>query len=214
MTPADHHPVHPAAWPEDRPDGQSGGAPAPDRPRDAPPSGTAARFAPTGTGLYAVFTAVMATVLILSNIGASKGVTFGPIVTADWQLRVATSRFRELTLYAVDRYRTKYKRGGAAVDGSSGNYLDAGVRGVLPVSRASAVLGHLNVRNHTGLRSDNSLATAAITSAALTLGLVQDLGNGYALQPFARAQAGRAKTGNNSASARGLAAGVTLGMRF
>ncbi|MGD6980578.1 MULTISPECIES: queuosine precursor transporter [Citricoccus] len=81
MTPADHHPVHPAAWPEDRPDGQSGGAPAPDRPRGAPPSGTAARFAPTGTGLYAVFTAVMATVLILSNIGASKGVTFGPIVT-------------------------------------------------------------------------------------------------------------------------------------
>ena len=38
-------------------------------------------FAPTGTGLYAVFTAVMAVVLILSNIGASKGVTFGPIVT-------------------------------------------------------------------------------------------------------------------------------------
>ncbi|MDF2773077.1 MAG: hypothetical protein K0S86_2572 [Geminicoccaceae bacterium] len=147
--------------------------------------------------------------------GAAAAETqLGPIVTADWQLRVATSRFRELTLYAVDRYRTKYKRGGAAVDGSSGNYLDAGVRGVLPVSRASAVLGHLNVRNHTGLRSDNSLATAAITSAALTLGLVQDLGNGYALQPFARAQAGRAKTGNNSASARGLAAGVTLGMRF
>ncbi|NUL44348.1 queuosine precursor transporter [Cellulosimicrobium funkei] len=39
------------------------------------------RFAPTGTGLYALFTAVMAVVLILSNLGASKGVTFGPIVT-------------------------------------------------------------------------------------------------------------------------------------
>ncbi|MFC7401887.1 queuosine precursor transporter [Citricoccus sp. GCM10030269] len=40
-----------------------------------------ARFAPTGTGLYAVFTAIMAVVLILSNLGATKGVTFGPIVT-------------------------------------------------------------------------------------------------------------------------------------
>ena len=38
-------------------------------------------FAPTGTGVYAVATAIMAVVLVLSNIGASKGVTFGPIVT-------------------------------------------------------------------------------------------------------------------------------------
>ncbi|MFB9073740.1 queuosine precursor transporter [Citricoccus parietis] len=45
------------------------------------PQHAPARFAPTGTGLYAIFTAVMAVVLILSNLGASKGVTFGPIVT-------------------------------------------------------------------------------------------------------------------------------------
>ena len=58
------------------------------------------------------------------------------------------------------------------------------------------------------------VATAAITSGTLTLGLVQDLGGGYALQPFARAQTGRVKTGDNSATVQGLAAGVTLGMRF
>ncbi len=46
-----------------------------------PTPAPAARFAPTGTGLYAIFTAVMAVVLILSNLGASKGVMFGPIVT-------------------------------------------------------------------------------------------------------------------------------------
>lgn len=40
-----------------------------------------AKFAPTGTGLYPIFVAVMAVVLILSNIGASKPVTFGPILT-------------------------------------------------------------------------------------------------------------------------------------
>ncbi|MGM7666400.1 queuosine precursor transporter [Microbacterium sp. A93] len=47
----------------------------------AAPAPSAPRFAPTGTGLYAIFTAVMAAVLILSNLGASKGVMFGPIVT-------------------------------------------------------------------------------------------------------------------------------------
>ncbi|GAA4763393.1 queuosine precursor transporter [Citricoccus nitrophenolicus] len=41
---------------------------------------SAARFAPTSTGLYAIFTAIMAVVLILSNLGASKGIMFGPIV--------------------------------------------------------------------------------------------------------------------------------------
>ena len=138
----------------------------------------------------------------------------GPIVMLDWQLRLASARFRELTLYAVDRYRTKYKRDGVSVDGSSGNYLDTGVRSVLPIARSSAILTHLNVRNHTGLKSDVTLATAAITSAALTLGLVQDLGRGYSLQPFARGQTGRIKTGNNSGSVQAFAAGVTLGLRF
>jgi uncharacterized integral membrane protein (TIGR00697 family) len=42
---------------------------------------TPAQFAPTGTGIYAAATALMAVVLLLSNIGASKGVTFGWIVT-------------------------------------------------------------------------------------------------------------------------------------
>ena len=149
------------------------------------------------------------------NVAAGSVETqLGPIVMVDWQLRLASARFRELTLYAVDRYRTKYKRDGTSVDGSSGNYLDTGVRSLLPVARSSAILAHLNVRNHTGLKSDVTLATAAITSAALTLGLVQDLGQGYVLQPFARAQTGRMKTGNNSGSVQAFAAGVTLGLRF
>jgi queuosine precursor transporter len=42
------------------------------------PAPTPARFAPTGTGLYAILTAIMAVVLVLSNLGASKGVVIGP----------------------------------------------------------------------------------------------------------------------------------------
>lgn len=44
-------------------------------------SATTPRYAATGSGLYAIFTAIMAVTLVLSNIGASKGITFGPVVT-------------------------------------------------------------------------------------------------------------------------------------
>ncbi|GAA1353795.1 queuosine precursor transporter [Falsarthrobacter nasiphocae] len=42
---------------------------------------TRPRFAAAGSPRYAIFVAVMAVVLILSNIGASKGVEFGGIIT-------------------------------------------------------------------------------------------------------------------------------------
>lgn len=145
---------------------------------------------------------------------ASVETQLGPIVTADWQLRVASSRFRELTLYVVDRYRTTYKRGGTTVDGSSGNYFDTGIKTQLPVARSSELLTQLNFRNQTGLKSDQTLATAAITSVALTLGLVQHLGQGYVLQPFAQAQTGQIKNGNTSSNAQALSAGLTFGLRF
>jgi len=42
------------------------------------PSGN---YAPVGTHIYPVLFAIMAVVLILSNIGAAKGVPFGPLLT-------------------------------------------------------------------------------------------------------------------------------------
>jgi len=48
---------------------------------NAPALKTAPRFASTGSPYFAIILAVMAVVLILSNIGASKGVVLGPIVT-------------------------------------------------------------------------------------------------------------------------------------
>ncbi|TLM81038.1 VUT family protein [Pseudarthrobacter sp. NamE2] len=53
--------------------------------RDALPKttspGAAARFASVGSPYFGIMLAFMAAVLILSNIGASKGVVLGPIVT-------------------------------------------------------------------------------------------------------------------------------------
>jgi hypothetical protein len=138
----------------------------------------------------------------------------GPIFTLDWQLRLAAPGFSDLTVYAVDRYRSSFQREGVSVDGSSGNYLDAGVRGVFVAAPRTGVLMALNLRHQTGLDVDNTLATAAVRSGALTLGIVQQLPHGYTLRPFVRGQLGKIESGDASATATGIAGGVALGLRF
>lgn len=143
----------------------------------------------------------------------------GPVFTADWQFRLGLNGFREFTLYAVDRYRTKYRTGTSdigdePVNESSGNYLDAGIRSIISAGAATGVLAAANFRHQTGLGADNTLATAGIVSGALTLGLVRDLGGGYSVQPFLRGQAGRVNSAGSSSTGIGLGGGVTLGLRF
>jgi len=138
----------------------------------------------------------------------------GPIFTLDWQLRVAAPRLRELTLYVVDRYRSDYERAGRPVDESSGNYADAGVRAIFPLSPATGVLSIVSVRHQTGLKSDSTLATAATAGGGLTLGLVRAFGGGYSVQPYVRAEYGRIKSVDATAGATGLSGGVSFGRRF
>ena len=138
----------------------------------------------------------------------------GPIFTVDWQLRVAAPSLRELTFYAIDRYRTPYERGGRRVEESSGNYLDAGVRAVFPVSPNLGVLSAINLRHQTGLKSDSTLATAATAGGGVTLGVVQSFTSGFVLQPFVRVDYGRIKSVESSATGTGIAAGISLGRRF
>ena len=142
-----------------------------------------------------------------------RGVQLGPIFTAEWQLRVAARGLRELTLYAVERYRTKFKLDGVTRAGSSGNYLDFGARGVFPTSRELGIMAGLEGRHHTGLDVDNTLVTAAIFSGGGTLGLVYERG-GYALQPFVRGQVGRLDTGGTTTTITGVTAGLTAALRF
>jgi hypothetical protein len=146
---------------------------------------------------------------------ASQAVTthLGPIFTVDWQLRIASTQLRELTLYAVDRYRTPYERGGTRVEESSGNYLDAGIRTVFPLSPSTGLSSVLNLRHQTGLKSDSTLATAATAGAGVTIGIVRAF-SGYSLQPFVRADYAKIKSVDASATGTGLAAGITLGRRF
>lgn len=68
---------------------QRGGGGSAHAARDAAPAGSTrpaksqpvGRFASHGSSIFTVLIATMAVVLIISNIGASKGVTFGEIVT-------------------------------------------------------------------------------------------------------------------------------------
>jgi hypothetical protein len=159
----------------------------------------------------------------ISDPGLANGdaltTQLGPVLTADWQLRVGAARFRELTFYAIDRYRTKYgsgssSKGTVAVSNSSGNYLDIGIRSILAAASGTGILAAINFRHQTGLEADETIATAGMVSGAATLGLVRELGHGYVVQPFVRGQVGRIKTGELSSTATGIAGGVTLGLRF
>lgn len=138
----------------------------------------------------------------------------GPVITGEWQLRIAAPRLRELTLYAVDHYRTKFRRAGAAVAASSGNYLEAGVQSVIPIAPSTGVALGFDVRHHTGLEVERSVATAGVVSGVLTVGLVRDFANGYSLEPFVRAQVGRFTSGPRTTNATGLSGGVAYTVRF
>ena len=140
--------------------------------------------------------------------------TLGPSYGAEWQLQVAPGRFRELVVYAVDRYRTQFKdNDGDRVDGSSGNELDAGATGVVGTAGRTGILLGIDGRYHTGLSVDNTIATAAMRAFGATAGLSMDAG-ALAVRPFVRAQIGSIRNGGESASATGLSGGLTIGTHF
>lgn len=158
-------------------------------------------------------------VLHLAEASGSGGsspiaaVSLGPVIGADWQLHVGTTAFRELTFYVSDRYRTKYQLDGATVDGSSGNYLDAGMRSVRPLGRGTDLLAGLQFRHQTGLDVDRTLATAAAASGGLTLGLSRVMGV-LIVQPYLRGQVGRVDIGGERVTLTGMGAGLAIGARF
>ncbi len=145
--------------------------------------------------------------------GTRSEIHLGPTFSAEWQLRIAAPRLRELTLQLADRYRTEYKQEGSTVVGSSGNQIEGGLRIVIPAGRSMGILVALDGRHHTGLEVDESLATAAMAGGGATLGL--EIGGGaFVMQPFVRGQFARIDAGGSKTDARGIAGGVTLTMRY
>lgn len=141
-------------------------------------------------------------------------VKLGPILTTDLQLQLAAPRLRELVLWGTNRWRAPFSRDGVRVDRSSGNYLDGGVRGAVPVAARTDLIAALDGRWHTGLDLDDALTTAGTTGGALMLGLSRVMGPVTA-QPFVRGQAGRLTFARaDGVSYTGGIAGLTILTRF
>lgn len=149
-----------------------------------------------------------------SGATAAPATKLGPIYTVEWTLDFATRRLREASLFVVDRYRSSYEQNGQAIDESSGNYLDAGLRLIFPAGARTGIITALALRHQTGLKVDNTFSTAAAATGALTVGVSRELASGYMLQPFLRAQLGKIETGENSANANAIGLGVTFSRRF
>ena len=137
----------------------------------------------------------------------------GPILTGEWQLRVATQRLRELTVYLTDRYRMQYSRAGAKVPESSANYLDVGANGVAPLSPRTGLVMGVVLRHQTGASADSGVASAAARVGGATLGLRYQRGS-YTLEPVVRAQLGRLDTGIATANVREIVGAISLTRRF
>jgi hypothetical protein len=137
----------------------------------------------------------------------------GPILTGEWQLRVATQQLRELTVYVTERYRMQYSRAGTKMPESSANYLDVGANGVAPLSPRTGLVMGVVLRHQTGANADSAVASAAARVGGATLGLRYQLGN-YTLEPLVRAQLGRLDTGLATADVRDFVGTVALTRRF
>jgi hypothetical protein len=138
----------------------------------------------------------------------------GPIFAARWQFRAAPPPgLRELTFYATDRYRTRFREGDTPVPGSDGNYFDAGVRAVWSAPGHMGVVTALGARHQTGLNIDNAFTTAGFAGGGATLGLDVRSG-GLTFGPFVRGQLGQLDVGGIKTRATGLAVGVSLGASY
>jgi hypothetical protein len=145
-------------------------------------------------------------------------VRLGPIISSDAQLHLAAPRVREAVLWISSRWRAQFARDGVSVEGSSGEYLDGGLRTSIPMRPRTDLLLAVDGRWQSGLSFDDALLTAASAGGGLTLGVVHR-GGAVTVQPFARLQAGHVRTTNaahpdGSASAVGGSVGLTILSRF
>ena len=99
-------------------------------------------------------------------------VTLGPMLQGEWRWRLAAPGFRELNVFAYDRYVSRYKNAaGDQVAGTNGNFLYFGVSGLSPFNPKTALVTQLHGRWLTGLSIDNTLPTAATFTAGLGVGV-------------------------------------------
>jgi len=169
-------------------------------------------------GQSAMSVSLASTFYTQDRVGLTAGgtppaaITLGPMLTGEWQLRAAAGAFRELSVFAFDRYRMKYSRGDARVDGTDGNELDAGTTGTIPLGTRTAFVAGLRGRWHTGLSVDSSLPTAGIVSGGADVGFTWQTGP-LELHPAIGGELGRLDTGPSTISVNKIEASFTISAR-
>jgi hypothetical protein len=121
--------------------------------------------------------------------GSEARVRLGPVLSADAQLIIAAPRVREVVAYGSYRWRAPFARDGRTVERSSGQYVETGVRTVIPWATGRDVILATDGRWHSGLGVDQGLPTSGVTSGSLTTG-VQFSRALLSIQPYVRAQLG------------------------
>jgi hypothetical protein len=155
----------------------------------------------------------------LVQIGGGGGSTQGSRYTPGAQYSAALafdlgiSGFRSFRVTLADRYRSEFTAAdGTTTEGSSGNVFEAALEMIRGGARGLGVYLRADARMDAGLEIDNTIATAAMTSAGASLGLSFTRGT-ISVLPFVRAQAGNIDVGPASTSATGFGAGITLTAR-
>jgi hypothetical protein len=137
----------------------------------------------------------------------------GPTGTATVALQVGGTGFRELNVHISNRYRSAFTdASGASIAGSSGNYLDAGVTGVLGSAGGVGVLLGLDARQQSGLPVDEGFIGAGLTAGGATVGLSIPTG-GVEWRPTFRYSQGNLKTERLTTSMSSITVGLSIGAR-
>ncbi|MBK8250386.1 MAG: hypothetical protein IPK85_23770 [Gemmatimonadetes bacterium] len=143
-------------------------------------------------------------------------VQLGPVLTADAQLQLGAPRWREVVMYSSALWRARYARDGITVGGSSGRYVETGLRAARPLRPGTDVVLGAAARMHGGLATDLGLATRAVRAGDVTVGFRSGIGP-VAVQPYVRGQVGVLGTRGGvlpSRSFRGFTSGLVLQGRF
>lgn len=134
----------------------------------------------------------------------------GPTYAASVEYRGRALGSADLRLSVEARHRSEFSDDdGRSVAGSSGSVVDAGLSLRFGRPRGLGFLVGVGGAFDSGLDVDPSLATAAMTSGEVTVGLGIPAGR-WSVQPYARLRVGTLDLGPRSTGARGLTVGLTL----
>jgi hypothetical protein len=146
------------------------------------------------SGAVTFFTQDQMTRTLPGDTLLTTDVTLGPMLQGEWRWRTQASGFRTISVFAYDRFISRYTSAGKVVPGTNGNFFYMGANGISPLNPNFGIVSSLHMRWLTGLSIDNTLATAATFTGGLGLGVSWVTGP-VTLTPIVGAEFGQINSG-------------------